>query len=337
MSPFDVDDDRFDGLYLNVAQTTRGIEPLLDSVFSFLRRKTDFFSGPSGTSDSSEKATEKVMEVLAKHKRIFLEEKKKNDEKERLKAKKIKDKKNKSIETAKKAGIMPTEEEEVIEMGKDGFDISQEKKISTDPPNNLPKKESENNTTKKNDYAKENENDENDENDDSPAPIGNGGTIPGKYTWTQTLSLVNLVTNLPPNTKTKQVTVNISKKSLKIKIANKLICDTPLTKPVVVDDSFWTIEDNALHIELQKSNQMEWWDAPCTNDHPKIDTKKVEPENSQLSDLDGDTRQTVEKMMYDQRQKALGLPSADEQKKFDILEQFKKAHPEMDFSNAKMT
>lgn len=39
--------DRFDALLMNVAQTQRGIEPLLDTVFSFLRRKTDFFSGAS--------------------------------------------------------------------------------------------------------------------------------------------------------------------------------------------------------------------------------------------------------------------------------------------------
>ncbi|CAN0043351.1 unnamed protein product [Phaeothamnion confervicola] len=52
-------DDRFDGMYMNVAQQIRGVEPLLESVFSFLRRKTDFFTGAA-----PDKIEETVLKVI---------------------------------------------------------------------------------------------------------------------------------------------------------------------------------------------------------------------------------------------------------------------------------
>jgi hypothetical protein len=171
---------------------------------------------------------------------------------------------------------------------------------------------------------------------DAAAPEGNGGRT-DKYVWTQTLQETQVNFEVPSGTKSRQVAVEITASKLKVGLrGGETIVDGPLFNRVKVDDSFWTLEDgNRICVYLQKENQMEWWKTVIQGD-AEINTQKVQPENSKLSDLDADTRQTVEKMMFDQRQKALGLPSSDDMQKQDILQKFMAQHPEMDFSKAKV-
>jgi hypothetical protein len=154
-------------------------------------------------------------------------------------------------------------------------------------------------------------------------------TLP--YKWTQTIQDVDIIIPIDSKYKGKDLKVDLSKTKIHASIkGGQVFIDGEFPHPIKVDDSTWTLETvpggKEISIHLDKVNQMEWW-PHVEKSAPKIDTTKIQPENSKLSDLDGDTRAMVEKMMYDQRQKEAGLPTSEEQKKLDILEKFKSSHP----------
>jgi len=180
---------------------------------------------------------------------------------------------------------------------------------------------------------------EGEEKDKGQKPNPENGGETDKYWWGQTLSEITVNIPIAGNIKGNMLKVEFKKLSCKIAIKNgETIMEGEWGGEILVDDAIWTIESSqgkrVLQLSLTKVNQMGWWDCIIKGD-PKIDTGKVDPENSKLSDLDGETRSTVEKMMYDQNQKQKGLPTSEEQEKKNKLAEFMKAHPEMDFSQAK--
>lgn len=106
----------------------------------------------------------------------------------------------------------------------------------------------------------------------------------------------------------------------------------------------WIMDENKdlgkfVHITFEKLERMSWWDC-CFKGDPIINTTKINPEPTSLSDCDPSMRPQLEKVMFDTRQKAQGLPTSDEmggQKNMDAFQKFMKAHPEMDFSKAKFS
>ena len=83
---------------------------------------------------------------------------------------------------------------------------------------------------------------------------------------------------------------NFAKRSRWRKALGQLVCTKYFSVSRPITKITWDIEDQeVVHIHLEKVNKQEWWENVLTH-HPKIDTRKIVPENSKLSDLDGETR-----------------------------------------------
>ncbi|XP_056629741.1 nuclear migration protein nudC [Diorhabda carinulata] len=315
--------EQFDTLFLSIAQHhPQGPTQLLDTFVSFLSRKTDFFTG------AQEGEWEKlVMNTFKKYEKSSREQ-----YEEKLKEKREQEARKKAA-AAKKAESEAVKPAQITEITDEEAERLQAEIDANKNTPSCPSDESETTST-----PKKIENDEDASENGKLMPNKGNGCDLENYSWTQNLGDVELRVPLKVNFRAKQkdVVVNMTKKHLKCGLKGQPpIIDDDFPHEIKLEESAWVIEDGKdLLFTFEKVNKMNWWDKVVKSD-PEISTKKINPEPSKLSDLDGETRGMVEKMMYDQRQKEMGLPTSDEQKKQDVLKKFMEQHPEMDFSKCK--
>lgn len=291
-------------------------------VMDALNKQASLYQRDRIASEESAKASEKLRKEKAEAKAAA----------KREAAEKLEAEKKAATEAAAAKATTSFVSNKVEELDDDGNAITNSNGKAVDPQQDDEVKEV--------DPNKVGEGETEEEGSKGAVPVNNGGRT-DSYSWTQTLQDVTVYIPIADNIKAKFLDIQFKPEKLfvSVKGAAKAIIDGSFYNRVKVEDCTWTIDDEdgrQIVLEISKENKMEWWKSVIKGD-AEIDTSKVVPENSKLSDLDGETRSTVEKMMFDQRQKQMGLPSSDEMKKQEMLAKFMKQHPEMDFSNVKMS
>ncbi|CAM9401481.1 unnamed protein product [Ectocarpus sp. 4 AP-2014] len=171
--------------------------------------------------------------------------------------------------------------------------------------------------------------------DGKQVPIGNGG-VTDRYYWTQTVNEATVYVDVPLGTRSKDVSCVIQPRWLTLKVrgagaageagaaaagAEDVVFDGELPSAVSREDSMWSLNDGKTVVISFEKTTKSWWKSVVEGD-PEIDTSKVDS-TTKISEYDGETQGAIRKIMFDQRQKSLGLPTSDELNADALLERAK--------------
>ncbi len=141
-------------------------------------------------------------------------------------------------------------------------------------------------------------------------PRGNGGIGDGYY-WTQTMEEATLYIAVPSSTRGKDVDCTIGRMAIRVGLKGfpKPIIDGVLPEPVASQGSMWQVDGDTIVVTLEKVHQ-NWWSC-IIEGGPEIDTTLVD-NTKRIGDFNTATQAEIQKIMFDKKQVSEGLPTSDE-------------------------
>lgn len=284
--------ERIDQMFLMLAQELGGITQIFEGLFSFLKRRTDFFvlSNPGDKVGFPPGVAEQIIFSIYK---------------------KYRDEYNKEHPFTPKETPEPTPDTPKVE---EISESSEEPKQETEQKLNQPvdvRMEEEKETVKPQPKPADPERVE--------ISAFNGAKT-DKYTWNQSVYDVDVQIKLPPGTRSRDLKIVIEPKrlyaALKSDLANPLI-QGELFERIKAEKSSWILDEGTLIFNLEKAKDNVWKSVILGD--AEIDASKVE-NTHKMEDFDEETRAGFRKAMYEQSRKAQGLPTTDEEKAMQVLQ-----------------
>ncbi|XP_025836422.1 nudC domain-containing protein 3 isoform X2 [Agrilus planipennis] len=264
----------FDDALFNILKECKTLPTFLDTIFGFLRRRTDFYVvavdpiSPIGLPPG-------WAENLVKQ--AFLKYKPHN---------------KRDTETLPESQVpLPTVETEVVtssiedqnKSDLNGIDISVNKCINEELKE------------KSNFHSSESYN----------------GAVYNNYSWSQTITDVDVVIKLPENLTTKNLNVDIGPQKIDITLkgTGESLFSGILCQKIKYNDVLWALDKRKLNIHLDKVQEM-WWNCLLQNE-PKLDISKIDCSRP-FEELPEDAQAKIEELAWNQERKIQGLPTSQE-------------------------
>ena len=146
------------------------------------------------------------------------------------------------------------------------------------------------------------------------------GAVRDNYTWSQTLTDLDLRVIVPKGTTAKDLKIDITTSHLKVVLLNtrdpenpkpRTVIEGEFIRKVIPSQSMWSIEKatSVVHINLEKPQEVMW--KSVLKGEPEIDLTKVDTTRN-MEDFDPETQAAIQRVTYDHHQKLQGKPTSQQ-------------------------
>lgn len=140
---------------------------------------------------------------------------------------------------------------------------------------------------------------------------GYNGAIYENYSWSQSITEIDINVKVPPNITTKNLAIEIlpSRISVKLKDSGTALLEGEFCNKCKHTDAIWSLDKSKLEIHLEKVSEV-WWDCLIQGE-PKLDLSKIDCSRP-YEELSEEAQAKIQELTWNQERKRLGLPTSEE-------------------------